>query len=689
MNFSVKINGQDYQFEKDYTILQACEIIGVEIPRFCYHEKLEIAGNCRMCLVTVKGAPKPVASCATNIANNMEITTNNEATKKAREGVMELLLINHPLDCPVCDQGGECDLQDQAMIYGKGSSEFHEEKRVVKEKNLGPLIKTAMTRCIHCMRCVRFMHDIAGVPELNSMYRGEKSEIVNAISGGLNSELSGNIIDLCPVGALTNRSYSFKARPWELKRTNSIDIMDSLCSNVQIHSRGTEVLRVVPRRNDDLNDEWISDKSRFAFDGLISNRIMSPALKVTDENNNSKFINITWDRAFSILKERIFNSNPKKSAVYSGKFSDCEAIFALKKLCDKLNVTNLYSNSVAKFLPKQKNTIFNSKIAGIDEADFYLIIGCNIRLASPVLNARIRTNIANKNTPTYIIGGNYDLTYPTRHLGEDVSVLSDILNDNCSDDELLTKLRDAKKPMMIVGEEAFGHGADLSKYLQLSLNKLAEKYNFVTDDWNGINILHNYTGSVNGLLMDFWCKNSEENELDFLFLLGEDDLDFSKVKANFIVYQGHHGDKGARNADLVLPGLAYTEKNATYINCEGRAQEGHKITNFPGDAKNDWQIIHELASHLNVHLPFANFDDLRSQMFDHLAIENHGDHFASKNCNKSKFFDLDGEIDDNFSFKLQKSDYHFYDGDVISRNSKTMKAIIASLSKLTTPANQN
>ncbi len=610
----------------------------------------------------------------------MEITTNNDATKKAREGVMELLLINHPLDCPVCDQGGECDLQDQAMVYGKGSSEFHEEKRVVKEKNLGPLIKTAMTRCIHCMRCVRFMQDIAGVPELNSMYRGEKSEIVNAISGALNSELSANIVDLCPVGALTNRPYSFKARPWELKRTNSIDIMDSLGSNSQIHSRGSEVLRVVPRRNDNLNDEWISDKTRFAFDGLLSNRIMSPAMKVTDENNNYKFVNITWKKAFSILKDKIFQSNPKRISAYSGKFSDCESIFALKKLCEKLNITNLHSNSAAKFLPKSKNAIFNSKVIGIDEADFYLIIGCNIRLASPVLNARIRTNIANKNTPTYTIGGNYDLTYPHRHLGENVNILNQIISGSICDDGFLRGLNEAKKPMVIVGEECFGYNQNLADYLQDSLNKLAKKYNFATDDWNGINVLHNYTGSINGLLMDFNCNNDETTDLDLLFLLGENDLDFSKIKADFVVYQGHHGDKGAKNADLILPGLAYTEKYATYINCEGLVQEAQKIVNFPGDAKDDWKIIYKLAKTINIDLGFNDLQELRNQMFKLLNTQ-YNKYFTFNNFNKDRFFEVKSEYDQNFSFELQKIDYHFYDNDVISKNSKIMKSVIASLTK--------
>lgn len=669
MNFNIKINGQDYQFDKDYTILQACEIAGVEIPRFCYHEKLEIAGNCRMCLVTVKGAPKPVASCATNIANNMEVITNNEATKKARENVMELLLINHPLDCPVCDQGGECDLQDQAMTYGKGSSEYHEEKRIVKEKDLGPFIKTAMTRCILCMRCVRFMDSIAGVHALDSMNRGENAEIVNAISGAIDSELSGNIIDLCPVGALTNKPYSFKARPWELRHTNSIDIMDSLCSNIRIDSRGKETLRILPRRNDSINEEWLSDKSRFSYDGLTYNRLMKPYMKI-----NGKLNYAPWVECFNIIKEKIFSSNPKKIAIHTGKFADCEAIFSIKKLCEKLNITSLYSNSIAKYLPKSKKAIFNSKISGIDDADLFLIVGCNIRTISPVLNSRIRQNIANRGTPAYLIGGKYDLTYPYNHLGNDISTLNQIIQN---DHPICEKLKEAKKPMIIIGQEIFEYSEELANYVLESTNELIKKYNFIDENWNGVNILHNHTGSINGLMIDFYNTGKNYEELDLLILFGEDDMEIPR--SNFIIYIGHHGDKGAKHADLILPTLAYTEKSATYINCEGRTQTTNQAIEFPGDAKEDWVIIKELAKHLNINLEFENVDDIRKHLSSEFNVK------SGKFCNDSKeninykeknFFDIEAQIDKNFSFALPDKPYNFYDTDVISKNSKNMQLAI-------------
>jgi NADH-quinone oxidoreductase subunit G len=666
MNFNVKINGQDFQFDKDYTIIQACEMIGVEIPRFCYHERLEIAGNCRMCLVTVKGAPKPVASCATNIANNMEIITNDEKTKFAREGVMELLLINHPLDCPVCDQGGECDLQDQAMVYGKGSSEYHEEKRIVKEKELGPFIKTAMTRCILCMRCVRFMNDVAGVPELNSMNRGEKSEIVNAISGAINSELSGNIIDLCPVGALTNKPYSFKARPWELNHTNSIDIMDSLCSNIRIDSRGSEVLRILPRENDNLNEEWISDKTRFAFDGLKYNRIMNPVIK-----KDGKFQKISWNDGFDILKEKIFKSNPQKISVYTGKFTDCETIFALKKLCEKLNITNLSSNSSAKFFPNDKKAIFNTSVKKSEEADLYLIIECNLKEISPILNSRIRKNIINNFIEVYTIGGNYDLTYKANHLGNNIRILKKIIEEN---HEICQKLLQAKRPMIIIGEEVFNHSEELTNYALNATNKLIEKYNFINlnENWNGVNILHNYSGSINGLAFDFNKKNHNTETLDLLLLFGEDSIEIPKNE--FTVYFGHHGDKGAQNADLVFPTLSYTEKSTTYINCEGYTQQTLKAINFPGDAKDDWEIIYEFSKNLNISLDFDNIDQLRNKMLLDFNIQNRK--FYNSNidlAHKTIFFENYINFDENFSFIFEKKESNFYQNDVISKNSKIMR----------------
>ena len=666
MNLNVKINGQDYQFDKDYTIIQACEIVGVEIPRFCYHKRLEIAGNCRMCLVTVKGAPKPVASCATNIANNMEITTNDEKTKFAREGVMELLLINHPLDCPVCDQGGECDLQDQAMVYGKGSSEYHEEKRIVSEKELGPFIKTAMTRCILCMRCIRFMDDIAGVSELNAMNRGEKSEIINAISGALNSELSGNIIDLCPVGALTNKPYSFKARPWELKCTNSIDAMDSLCSNIRVDSRGKEILRILPRENNNLNEEWISDKTRFAFDGLKYNRIMDVSAK-----QDGKFQKISWQDGFAILKEKIFNSNPKKISVHTGKFTDCETLFALKKLCEKLHITNLFSNSRAKFLSHDKKAIFNTSVAKSGDADFYLIIGCDIRKVSPVLNSRIRQNVVNNFINVHTICGNYDLTYKTNYLGDDVAILKQIMNGN---HEICEKLSQAKKPMIVIGEELFSVSKELSNYILHSINQLIKKYNFVNSEesWNGVNILHHYSGSINGLFIDFYKENDNKEELDLLFLFGEDDIEIPK--SHFIVYFGHHGDKGAQNAHLVFPTLAYTEKSATYINCEGFSQQTNKAIDFPGVSKEEWLILFELAKYLNISLDFENLNELRERMFKEFNIKNKTFCDSQNEPNKiDKYFDITNDFDENFSFILKEKELNFYQSDVISKNSKIMK----------------
>ena len=612
------VNGIEVEVEAGATILQACEEAGYEIPRFCYHERLSIAGNCRMCLVDMERAPKPVASCAMPAADGMVIDTRSDRVKKAREGVMEFLLVNHPLDCPICDQGGECDLQDQAMGYGDDSSRYVENKRAVDEKHMGPLIKTVMTRCIHCTRCVRFATEVAGVPELGAIGRGENMEITTYLEKTLASELSANVIDLCPVGALTSRPYAFVARPWELNKVESIDVMDAQGANIRIDSRGGQVMRVMPRLNEAVNEEWISDKTRYAIDGLRRQRLDRPYLRGKD----GRLHPASWDDAFAAIAAQAKKAKAAGTAAIVGDQMDAEAIFALKSLMDKIGSPHMdCRQDGAKLNPKARASyLFNSTIEGADETDAILIIGSNPRIEAPVMNARIRRNHLMNKVAIAHIGGEADLTYPVKYLGDDCAVLDDIAAGTHPFAKVMAK---AKKPMIILGMGALRRkdgAAILGRARQI-----ADNTKMVTADWNGFNVLHvaasrvgamdiGFVPGKNGLDTAGILKEAEAGSLKMVWLLGADEIDTDALQKPFVVYQGHHGDKGASVADVVLPGAAYTEKNGTYVNFEGRVQRGSRAIFPPGEAKDDWSIIRAASAVMNKTLPFDSIEALREQM---------------------------------------------------------------------------
>ncbi|MGB2069819.1 MAG: NADH-quinone oxidoreductase subunit NuoG, partial [Candidatus Puniceispirillaceae bacterium] len=569
------VNDIEVEVEDGATVLHACEAANVEIPRFCYHDRLSIAGNCRMCLVDMERAPKPIASCAMPAGDGMVIRTDTDRVKKAREGVMEFLLINHPLDCPICDQGGECDLQDQAMGYGLDGSRFDENKRAVENKHMGPLISTTMTRCIHCTRCVRFATEVAGVPELGAIGRGESVEITTYLEKTLASELSANVIDLCPVGALTSKPYAFAARPWELNKTESIDVMDALGSNIRVDARGAQVMRVLPRLNEDVNEEWISDKTRYAVDGLRRQRLDQPYMRGRD----GRLAPASWDDAFKAIAAKVKKAKPAAMAAIAGDQIDAEAMFALKTLFGRLGSGNLdCRQDGAKIGGPRSGYLFNSTIAGIDEADALLIIGSNPRIEAAVMNARIRRNWLATGMPVGVVGPTADLTYDATFLGDDPAVLADLASGK---HKFAAKLKKAKRPMIIIGMGALARtdGAALLGQAR----EIAETYGVVTKNWNGFNVLHTAASRVAGLDMGFlpeksgldidaMYKAAEADRLDLVWLLGADEADLPRLKNAFIVYQGHHGDKGAHHADVVLPGAAYTEKDGIYLNTEGRVQ---------------------------------------------------------------------------------------------------------------------
>ena len=612
------VNDIEVEVESGSTILHACEEAGVEIPRFCYHDRLSIAGNCRMCLVDMERAPKPIASCAMPAGDGMVIRTDTDRVKKAREGVMEFLLINHPLDCPICDQGGECDLQDQAMGYGIDGSRFDENKRAVEDKHMGPLISTTMTRCIHCTRCVRFATEIAGVPELGAIGRGESMEITTYLEKTLASELSANVIDLCPVGALTSRPYAFSARPWELNKTESIDVMDALGSNIRIDARGAQVMRVLPRLNEDVNEEWISDKTRYAVDGLRRQRLDQPYMRGRD----GRLAPASWEDAFKAIAARVKKAKTDGVAAIAGNQIDAEAMFAMKTLFGKLGSKNIdCRQDGAKIGNTRSGYLFNSTIAGIDDADAILIIGSNPRVEAAVMNARIRRNWLETRLPIAVVGPETDLTYDATFLGTDATVLDDVLSGK---NKFAAQLKKAKNPMIIIGMGALTR-ADGAAILGKARD-IADTYGVVSKGWSGFNILHTAASRVAGLDLGFMpgrggldvdgmYKAAEAGSLDLVWLLGADELDMERLDKAFVVYQGHHGDKGAHHADVVLPGAAYTEKDGIYVNTEGRVQYASRAAFPPGEAKEDWAIIRAFAGHMGIYLGFDNLDDLRADLF--------------------------------------------------------------------------
>ncbi|MEK9621979.1 MAG: NADH-quinone oxidoreductase subunit NuoG [Alphaproteobacteria bacterium] len=613
------VNDIEVEVEDGATVLHACEAANVEIPRFCYHDRLSIAGNCRMCLVDMERAPKPIASCAMPAGEGMVIRTDTDRVKKARQGVMEFLLINHPLDCPICDQGGECDLQDQAMGYGLDGSRYAENKRAVEDKNMGPLISTTMTRCIHCTRCVRFATEVAGVPDLGAIGRGEAVEITTYLEKTLASELSANVIDLCPVGALTSKPYAFTARPWELSKTESIDVMDALGSNIRIDARGSQVMRVLPRLNEDINEEWISDKTRYAIDGLRRQRLDQPYMRGSD----GRLAPVSWDEAFAKIAAKIKKAKPSTMAAIAGNQVDAESMFALKLLFNKLGSSNIdCRQDGAKIGGPRAGYLFNSTIAGIDEADALLIIGSNPRLEAAVMNARIRRNWLATGLPVGVVGPQVDLTYEATFLGDDPALLADIASGK---NKFAAKLKKAKKPMIIIGMGALARPDGAAMLGQA--REIADAYGVVTKDWNGFNVLHTAAARVagldigflpekSGLDVDGMYKAAEGGKLDLVWLLGADEVDFARLKGAFVIYQGHHGDAGAHHADVVLPGAAYTEKDGIYVNTEGRVQYANRAAFPPGDAREDWTIIRALAARVKVSLGFDNLGELRDDLIE-------------------------------------------------------------------------
>jgi len=629
----LNINGREVEVEDGITLLQACELAGVEIPRFCYHERLSVAGNCRMCLVEVVGLPKPMASCATSV-NDLRpnrdgtppvIRTDTPLVKKAREGVMEFLLVNHPLDCPICDQGGECDLQDQAMYYGFDGSRYRESKRAVDEKYLGPLIKTFMTRCIQCTRCVRFMTEIAGVPELGAIGRGEDMEITTYLEQGMHSELSGNVVDLCPVGALTSKPYSFTARPWELRKTETIDVMDGLGSNIRVDSRGREVLRILPRNHDGVNEEWISDKTRAAVDALKRKRLDRPYMR-----KNGKLEEVSWYDAFNEIAARVTKAGGKKVGAITGDLCAAEEMYALKAMLDKLGSPHRDCRQLgAKLHPRhgRASYLFNSTIAGVDKADAVLLIGTNPRAEAAVLNARLRKAWLQRRAKVALIGPSANLTYPYEWLGNSLKALDDVLEGR---NGVMATLRAASHPLIVVGQAALNHEAGEDVLIKAAHLAAAAMEGKDASAWNPFNVLQASAAQTGGLDIGFVPGEEgfdvkamlESGDIEVLYLLGADEFDVSHTGNAFVIYQGSHGDRGARLADVVLPGAAYTEKNGTYVNTEGRIQLGERAVFPPGDAREDWTIIRALSEHLGAKLGFDNLRDLRAAMYSdhpHLA----------------------------------------------------------------------
>ena len=592
----VKVDGVEIEVPQGATVLQACELAGKEIPRFCYHERLTIAGNCRMCLVEVKpGPPKPQASCALPASEGQEITTMSPMVKKAREGVMEFLLINHPLDCPICDQGGECDLQDQAIAYGRGHSRFAENKRAVTEKYMGPVVKTIMTRCIQCTRCVRFAEEVAGVEEIGLIGRGENEEITSYLEGSLTSELSGNVVDLCPVGALVSKPYSFEARPWELKKVPGIDVMDALGTNIRMDVRGRQVMRILPRINDAVNEEWAHDKTRHHVDALVRNRLDRPWVR-----EKGKLREASWSEALDVFAKQFKKAGSKVAAI-AGDLLDAETMYATKALM---------AGAGSKLLEGRQTGLdydvtslsavrFNTPIAELENADAIVLVGSNVRWEAPLVNTRLRKAVR-RGAKVFAIGPEVDLGYKVEWLGDDLSLLG----------KLPKEFGSAKKPVMIVGPGALGAGALGAA--------LAASGDFIKGDWNGFNVLHTAAARMAGLMLGYAQKGGiadiEKAKPELVILLGADEMPADKFKGAFKVYIGHHGDKGAAQADLVLPGAAYAEKHGTYVNIEGRVQRGERAAFAPGDAREDWTILRALSDLIGKPLPFDRFDQLRAAM---------------------------------------------------------------------------
>ena len=659
----LKVNNIEVEVEDGLTVLQACEKAGVEIPRFCYHEKLSIAGNCRMCLVEMEKSPKPVASCAMPATEGMNIKTNTEFVEKARKGVMEFLLANHPLDCPVCDQGGECDLQDQSMFYGVDKSRFKENKRQVPEKNMGPLIKTQMTRCIHCTRCVRFATEIAGVPEIGAIGRGEDMQITTYLEQSMQSELSANVVDLCPVGALTSKPYVFEARPWELKKTESIDVMDAIGSNIRVDTYGWEVKRILPRINEDINEEWISDKTRHACDGLLNQRLDTPYIKY-----NGKFEKASWSEVFNIIKSKFKNTDKEKICGLTGDLVNMETLYIFKEFFNKtLGSQNIESRDNYSYLnpEKRENYLFNSSINGIEEADFIFLLGTNPRFEATILNARIRKSYLQNKTKIISLNEMGDLTFPYQSLDGNTETVKKIIEGK---HEVSDLIKQAKKPMVIMGQSALKSKS--SKYIFESIKRFLEENNKLSIDWNALNVISENASTVGAFDLGIYkttngdnevLKDLKDNKFEIVYLLGLDSINFEK-KNEFIIYQGSHGDKGAEIADIILPGATYTEQNGYFTNLEGKLQKAYKASYPPELAKEDWVIINELAESMNHRKLFNDKDELDSSLINQINLHIEKDNSLTSSKVKELIFENE----------LIKIDNDYYYSNVIARASKTM-----------------
>ena len=656
----LKVNDIDIEVEEGLTVLQACEQAGVEIPRFCYHEKLSIAGNCRMCLVEMDNSPKLIASCAMPATDGMVIKTNTEKVEKSRKGVMEFLLTNHPLDCPVCDQGGECDLQDQSMYYGIDKSRFKENKRYVSEKNMGPLIKTQMTRCIHCTRCIRFITEVAGVPELGAIGRGENMQISTYLEQSMESELSANVIDLCPVGALTSKPYVFEARPWELKKTETIDVMDAVGSNIRVDTYGWEVKRVLPRINEEINEEWISDKTRYACDGLKNQRLDTPYIK-----NNNKFEKTSWSEVYKKIFEKISETPSDKIAGITGDMNNMETLFSIKEFFEKIiKSKNLDSRSDDFYVNSNErmNYVFNTKIEGLEESDLILLIGTNPRFEATILNSRIRKAYLKNKTKIYSVGDVGDLTYPYEVLDNNTKLIKDIINNK---NVMSEKIINSKKPTIIIGQSILKMKSGI--YIFEEIKKYLLKNSKISNDWNSLNVLSRNASTVGAYDLDILSsKNGEnitfkkiqENQFKIIFLFGQDDLKFKKSK-EFIIYIGSHGNKGAEIADIILPGAAYTEQDGYFTNLEGKIQKAYKASYPPGDSIEDWKIINELSALLKRKNLYDNKDELINSMMNFLKLNK-----------ESKSFELPNY--DFFEENITVDEIDYYHSNVVARSSKTM-----------------
>ena len=678
----IKIDSKEYEVPAGITLIQACDLVGVEIPRFCYHDRLSVAGNCRMCLVELSVGPrKPQASCATQVMEGLEVKTDSDMVKNARNGAMEFLLANHPLDCPICDQGGECDLQDQAMFYGAGESRFEEDKRAVSSKDLGPLIKTHMTRCIHCTRCVRFVTEVAGVPELGAVNRGESTEITTYVEKSLSSELSGNIIDLCPVGALTSKPYAFKARPWELTKTESIDVHDAVGSNIRVDSRAGEVVRILPRLNESINEEWISDKTRFSYDGLALQRLDRPYIK-----KGGKFVAVSYLEALNLITDKVLEIKETAGQIGSlaGDLADVESIYILKELMQNLGSNNYDARPKNSVMNNSNRSeyLFNTTIESIEEADLCLLIGVNPRIEAAILNSRIRKqHVNNKDFIIANIGVEHDLTYPYEQLGDSPAIIAELIS---GENNFAQKLKAAKKPMIIVGESAYIR--DDAEAVIGEINNLVEKFSINKEGWQGFNVLNNAAARVGALDVGFIPAENgmdtksmfeavKNKKLNLMFLLGYDHADVKDLKNSFNIYIGTHGDAGVSVADVILPAACYTEKNALYVNLEGRVQQAVQAIRPIGDAKIDWEIINDLKKMLK----FESYKDLRNlrdniyKKFPHLAKH---DEITILEAEKSPSKPSNKKIADApFESYLD----NFYMTNAITRNSVTLTKCVKEI----------